>query len=219
MSASDSDLGPGTAVWDAAGVCGTIVGGDGEAVAIELADGRRIATPREDLVVDDHGHCRLDLAFDGVLSATEEPLAVLPLCAETLRVGAVRRETGRVCVDKRTLTREEVIEVPLWDESVEVERVPIGVVVDAPQPTRQEGDTIIIPIHEEVVVVETRLIVREEVRLHLHRARRREVRREILRSEVATTRRVPVDDAADEADEPSLAAPLKSCTTTKGETS
>lgn len=206
MSASDSGVGPGTAVWDAAGVCGTVVGGDAESVAIELADGRRIATPRDDLIVDDHGHCRLDLVFDGVLSPIgehpEEAVTVLPLAAETLHVDTVRRETGRVRVDKRTVTHEELVEVPLRSESIEVERVPLGVVVDAPQPTRQEGDTIIIPIHEEVVVVETRLVVREELRLHLRRSSHGELRRERLRREVATVRRLPGDEPATEPEGP-----------------
>ena len=37
--------------------------------------------------------------------------------------------------------------------------------VDAAPPIREEGDTIIIPIVEEIMVVEKRLVLREEVRI------------------------------------------------------
>jgi stress response protein YsnF len=48
---------------------------------------------------------------------------------------------------------------------VEVERVPLDQWVEAPVPVRQEGDTTIITLVEEVVVVEKRLRAIEEVRI------------------------------------------------------
>ncbi|CAO3403382.1 DUF2382 domain-containing protein [Azospirillum palustre] len=48
---------------------------------------------------------------------------------------------------------------------VEVERVPIGRFVDGPIPNRQDGDTTVISVIEEVATVEVRLKLVEEVRI------------------------------------------------------
>lgn len=66
---------------------------------------------------------------------------------------------------RRVMEREETIDEPLLRESVEVERVPINRIVAEAPPSRQEGDTLIIPVLEEVLVVEKRLMLKEEVRI------------------------------------------------------
>ena len=63
---------------------------------------------------------------------------------------------------------------PLFREDCDVERVPIKRMIDQPAEVRQEGDTLIIPLMEEVLVVEKRLMLREE----LHIRRRRETKAE-----------------------------------------
>jgi stress response protein YsnF len=57
------------------------------------------------------------------------------------------------------------VDQPLHSEEVEVERVAINRFVEAPPPVRQEGDTTIIPLLEEVLIVEKRLLLREEVHI------------------------------------------------------
>lgn len=89
----------------------------------------------------------------------------LELIEETLTVAKRQVVTGRVRVNVQTLTVEEIARADLSGESVEVTRVPIGRLVDAAPPTRVEGDVTIIPILEEVLVVETRLNLREEVHI------------------------------------------------------
>lgn len=58
----------------------------------------------------------------------------------------------------------------LLREDCEVERVTVQRYVDKPEEIRMDGDTLIVPLMEEVLVVEKRLMVREE----LHIKRRRE---------------------------------------------
>ena len=60
---------------------------------------------------------------------------------------------------------EAIVDEPLGTEQVEVERVVLDRWVEAPVPVRQEGDTTIITLHEEVIVVEKRLKATEEVHL------------------------------------------------------
>lgn len=61
------------------------------------------------------------------------------------------------------------IDEPLFTDEVSVERVPVNRIVDAVPETRQEGDVTIIPVIEEVITVEKRLLLREEVRIRRSR--------------------------------------------------
>lgn len=62
-------------------------------------------------------------------------------------------------------------EEPLFAEDVDVQRVAINQVVESVPDTRIEGDTTIIPVVEEILVVEKRLVLREEVRITKRRNR------------------------------------------------
>ena len=108
-----------------------------------------------------------------------------------------RKVTGAVRV--RTVVREaeEVVDEPVSVERVEVERVPVGRWVEAAPEVRQEGDTTIIPVLEEVVVVEKRLRLVEEVRVTRQRTTRRASERVTLRREEVVVERL---DAAGEGD-------------------
>ena len=61
------------------------------------------------------------------------------------------------------------IDEPLFSDDVSVERVPVNRIVDSPPETRQEGEITIIPVIEEVITVEKRLLLREEVRIRRSR--------------------------------------------------
>jgi uncharacterized protein (TIGR02271 family) len=63
------------------------------------------------------------------------------------------------------------VEAPVMREQVVIERVPVDREVDRDDPpgTREENGVLVIPVLEEVVVVERRLILREE--LHVLRVR------------------------------------------------
>ncbi len=97
---------------------------------------------------------------------------VIPVLAEHISVERRRVETGRVVATVTAKSDEHVIEEDLVHERVEVERVPVGLTVDAMPAIREEGDTTIIPVVEEVLVIERRLILKEEV--HLRRVRVRQ---------------------------------------------
>jgi stress response protein YsnF len=58
-----------------------------------------------------------------------------------------------------------VVDQPLQTEQVEIERVAVNRMIDEPMSIRHEGDTMIIPLLEEVLVVEKRLVLREEVHI------------------------------------------------------
>ncbi len=93
---------------------------------------------------------------------------VIPLAEETLAVSKREVETGRVQVALTTETRTVVARETLRGRRIEVERVPVGRTLaegEAPPRSREEGDTLVVPLVEEVAVVVKRLVLREEVRL------------------------------------------------------
>ena len=90
---------------------------------------------------------------------------VVPINAETATVSRRRNVTGRVTVATTTRTRDELIDELLRNEHAEIERVVLRQFVDEDPGIRQEGDVLVIPILEEVVVVERRLVLKEEVRV------------------------------------------------------
>ena len=118
----------------------------------------------------------------------------VPVVEERAVVRKRKKVTGAVRV--RTLVREDerLVDEPLAAERVEVERVPVDRWVEAPVPVRQEGETTIVTLHEEVVVVETRLRATEEVHLVRRRATRRAPQRVTLRREEAVVERLDVAD-------------------------
>jgi uncharacterized protein (TIGR02271 family) len=93
----------------------------------------------------------------------------VPVIEEELEVGKRRVEGDRVSV--RTVPRErtEVVEQPLESMEVEIERIAIDRQIDTAPDIRNDGDTTIIPVVEERLVVEKRLFLREEI--HVHRRR------------------------------------------------
>ncbi|WP_165943473.1 YsnF/AvaK domain-containing protein [Roseicella aquatilis] len=108
---------------------------------------------------------------------------------ETAVVYKERVVTERVRLHKTVHEDQEVLDIPVQAEAVEVERVPVGRWLDAPAGIRREGDTTVYPVMEEVLVVEKRLRLVEEVRV-THRRVTRHVREEVaLRREEITVER------------------------------
>lgn len=91
--------------------------------------------------------------------------AVLPIVEEQLRVGKVLRAGRTVTVRTRVVQDEAVVAEDLLRETVTVRRVPIGRPVDAAEAPRQEGDTLVIPVYREELVVTKQLVLEEEIHL------------------------------------------------------
>jgi uncharacterized protein (TIGR02271 family) len=122
---------------------------------------------------------------------------VVPVLAESIDVSRTTRTTGAVRVTKRVEQDEAVVDEPVIRERVEVERRTVNRVVESAPPVREEGDTTIVPIVEEVLVVEKRLLLREEVHLRRVRETVHEPQTFALRRERADVERIdaPPGDA------------------------
>ena len=114
-----------------------------------------------------------------------------------MEVGKRTVETGTVRIKKVVREREEVVDVPLLREEVHVERVPINRIIKGPVEARQEGETWVLPLVEEVLVVEKRLMLKEEVRVTRRQIEERRPQRVTLRTEDAEVERVGNESRAD----------------------
>ena len=92
----------------------------------------------------------------------------LPLIEETARIDKRVVETGQVRVSTRTETVEQVLRETLRSDMVGVTRVPINRTLaegETPPVVREENGVTIIPVLEEILVVEKRLVLKEEVHI------------------------------------------------------
>jgi uncharacterized protein (TIGR02271 family) len=119
---------------------------------------------------------------------------VVPVVVEEVDVQKQQWETGRVRVRMEMREREEIVDEPLVREEVRVERVPVNQVVESAPAMRHEGDTTIIPVLEEVLLVEKRLMLKEEVRITRLRFEAHQPQRVLLRSEEPKVERLRSDD-------------------------
>jgi stress response protein YsnF len=91
------------------------------------------------------------------------PVEVIPLVEERVSTHKQELETGRVRVRTVTEEREALVKEQLVKNDVQVVRVPKNLPIDAIPEPRHEGDILIIPVVVEELVVEKRLILKEEV--------------------------------------------------------
>jgi uncharacterized protein (TIGR02271 family) len=126
---------------------------------------------------------------------SDEEHQVIPLLREELEVTKETRETGRVRVRTVTKEYEELIDEMLARDEVQVEKVIINQQIDAIPPVREEGDTIVVPVVEEILVVERRLMLKEEIIVRrMHRTERYQEKVKLRRQEAEVTR-LPVDES------------------------
>jgi uncharacterized protein (TIGR02271 family) len=118
-----------------------------------------------------------------------EPL-VIPVIEERLEVEKNRRETARVRVRKTVESEDKVVEDMLVEQAYDVQHVPVNRVIEGPVEPRYEGDTLVLPVVEEVLVVEKRLMLREEVRITRKRQEHRSPQTHTLRREKVQVDRV-----------------------------
>lgn len=90
----------------------------------------------------------------------------VPVTEEELDVQRRTVDTGHaVRIRKDVLHEEAHVDLSSVRENVQIERVPIGRVVESPPSMRQEGDVTVIPVLEEREVVVKQLVLVEELRL------------------------------------------------------
>jgi uncharacterized protein (TIGR02271 family) len=100
-------------------------------------------------------------------SVDAAPPRTLPVLEEVVEVRKEWVDRGGYRLSKRVETLEETIDEVLRTSEVRIERVPVGrTLADGVVPEfRREGDTFVLPVVEEILVTEKRLVLREEIRV------------------------------------------------------
>ena len=89
----------------------------------------------------------------------------IPLVEETARIDKREVQTGRVQVHTVVETSEQMVREALASRNVKVTRVPVDQLVTTVPEIRTENGVTIVPVLQEVLVVEKRLILKEEVHI------------------------------------------------------
>jgi stress response protein YsnF len=119
---------------------------------------------------------------------------VLPLYAEEISVSKRVVPTTSVQISTITHQHEEVINEMLRRERVEIERVAIGERVEVMPEVREDGDTLIVPVVEEVARVERYLVLKEEIRVRRIRSEEPYQERVLLRKQEPIIRKTKIEN-------------------------
>ena len=134
---------------------------------------------------------------DGQQQPERDAPLTLKVAEEQLAMGKRTVDTGRGVRVHKTVSEQPVqVDEALLRDAVEVERVPVGRLVEAgdtPAP-HYEGDTLVVPVLEEVLVVERRVRIREELRITRSRHEQRHQDTVVLRSEQVNIERFDETD-------------------------
>lgn len=114
----------------------------------------------------------------------------IPVIQEQLVVDTKWVETGSLLITKHVYEEQAQFEGIAARDEVTVERKQINQIVEtAPPAVRQEGDVTIISVVKEVLVIEKRLMLVEEVHVSKHQYHDRQTVSETLRKEEVTISR------------------------------
>ncbi len=102
--------------------------------------------------------------FMTIGASSDSAEMIIPVLVEDVSIKRRRIERA-IRVHVRTDSHDQLIDEALVHEKIEIERVAIGRPIEAVPPVREEDDTTVIPVVEEVLVVERRLVLKEEIRL------------------------------------------------------
>jgi uncharacterized protein (TIGR02271 family) len=194
-------------VQDKDGIWGTVVSGsphlfsNAAQVVVQTENGQQFLVPTDMLVPQPDGSYSLPrrLAelepYGGEHRGHQDEPMVVPVLEEELDVQKRPVETGKVRLTKVVHERETIVDEPLWRDHVTITRVPMQRVVEGPVPVREENGTTIISVVEEVLVVEKRWMLREEIHIRKERLETHQPQHITLRSEEVQVERVPHADA------------------------
>jgi len=111
----------------------------------------------------------------------------VPIYEERLSTSVVPVDLGEVRVHKTVERVPETVTETVEREELEIERVPLDRLIDEPAQPRREGEWLIVPVMEEVLVVTKQLVLTEEVRIRTKRVTEEQEVYEILRRERVST--------------------------------
>lgn len=119
---------------------------------------------------------------------------VIPVVKETFQVEKDKITTANIRISKKVISEETQVDVPLTSEEYGINRVAINQVVSTPPPAvRYDGDTMIVSVVKEVLVVEKKYELTEELHITKRTTERNEVQHVTLLKEEVSVERTSVN--------------------------
>jgi uncharacterized protein (TIGR02271 family) len=138
-------------------------------VGVRLEDGPEIILPLSLLRADGTDQYQVPVSFSALHDqAAGSQQMVIPVVQEQLEIDKRVIDTGKgVRIRKTVSEQEQIVDEPLLQDELIVEHVSVGQIVMASElpNTRYEGDTLVVPVFEEVLVVEKQMRLKEEVHI------------------------------------------------------
>jgi uncharacterized protein (TIGR02271 family) len=201
---------PANTVTDKDGLQGIInpelaeAGDSDSQVLVSFQNGIHILVPTELLEKQEDGSYQVSLSVDELqernliqaqhnelLETENESSFVLSVLEEQAQVHIQTAHSGTVKLHKTVHERVELVDKPLHTEEVDIERVTINRPIAEAPAVRYEGDTLVVPLVEEVLYVEKRLVLREEIRITKLRKETHAPQQVTLRQEQIEIERTP----------------------------
>jgi uncharacterized protein (TIGR02271 family) len=120
----------------------------------------------------------------------QDETTVIPVIEEELVAGSREVKTGTVRVSKEVEQVRKIVSAPAVRDVVQVNRIPVNRIVDSIPQMREEGDLLVIPVVEEELVIQKRLVLKEEIHIRRKRTRERVSKEVTLDSERAVVERL-----------------------------
>jgi uncharacterized protein (TIGR02271 family) len=117
----------------------------------------------------------------------------IPVIEETPVIRKRKVDTEQVRIRKSVQETPKVIEESLAREEIRIERKSVNELRQEPAQPRTEGNVYIIPVQEEILVVEKKILVREEIRIEKVHVQHNEKVTVNLRSEEVTIDRKKIN--------------------------
>lgn len=166
-------------------------------ILLQLANEQRVVVPRSLLVAKDDGTYFVPLTMQDIAMTervgSDGETIIIPVAVEEIVIEKRTVEVGKVRIQKVVREHEEIVDEPLLREEVSVERVAINQMVDQPTQSRYENDVLIVPVFEEVLVVEKRLMLKEELHIAKRQTTHQEPQQVTVRREEVNVERLPAE--------------------------
>jgi len=118
----------------------------------------------------------------------------IPLGSEEVELSKRAVQQAVVRIQTKVREEERIIETRLLKDEVTVERVEMNRPIENPMEPRYEGEVLVIPVIEEVLVVRKQLVLKEELRITQCSVARPHAQAVLLRHEEATVEREPTGE-------------------------
>jgi uncharacterized protein (TIGR02271 family) len=126
----------------------------------------------------------------------------IPLGSEEVELSKRAVQQAVVRIQTKVREEERILETRLLKDEITVERVEVNLPIESPVEPRYEGEVLIIPIIEEVLVVRKQLVLKEELRITQRSVARPHAQAVLLRHEEATVEREPTVEQAAKGESP-----------------